>query len=112
MYLIDGGISKGLPVDLVKILGAKVILGVDLYSSQLPDKMDSSSLAIMERTYNLLMSKLSVYQEEDYKTNTLVLRPKTGKGIQMFAFDKGKEFILAGENETRKKLKKIKELMK
>lgn len=111
-YLIDGGIADGLPVDLVRKMGADIIIGVDLYNSDLPKFKDASTMSVMERTYNLLISKLSLYQEHEHKNNTIVLRPKTGKGVQMFAFDKAKEFIKAGEKEATNNLEKIKRMIK
>lgn len=110
-YLIDGGIADGLPVDLVRKMGADIIIGVDLYNSDLPKFENPTAMSVMERTYNLLLSKLSLYQEHEYKNNTIVLRPKTGKGVQMFAFDKAKEFILAGEKEAKNNLSKIKKMI-
>jgi NTE family protein len=110
-HLVDGGIADGLPIDLVRKMGADIIIGVDLYNSELPEFKDTSTLSVMERTYNILLSKLSIYQEHEYKNNIIVLRPKTGSGIQLFAFDKAKKFIEAGEKEAEKNLEKIKRMI-
>jgi NTE family protein len=110
--LIDGGIADGLPVDIVRELGADVVIGVDLYNFKKKKLASTNTLDIMERTYNILISKLSTYQEHEYKKNIVVLRPDTGNGVQLFAFDKVKQNIKIGELEAIKYLKKIKRLVK
>ena len=71
-YLIDGGVADGLPIDLVRKMGANVIIGVDLYNFELPKFKD----------------------------------------LQMFAFDKAKKFMKVGEEEAKKKLRKIKSMIR
>ena len=111
-FLIDGGIADGLPIDLVKKLGANVVIGVDLYSVNKSTIKSTNTFDTMQRTYNILLSKLSEYHEHEYKKNIVVLRPNTGQGVQLFAFDRVKQNIKIGEDEAKKHLMKIKRLVK
>ena len=110
--LIDGGIADGLPIDIVKELGAQVIIGVDLFGVKKSRISSTNTLDTMQRTYNIFLSKLSAYQENEYKKNIVVLKPDTGKGVQLFAFDKAKQNIKIGETEAKKHLRQIKKLVK
>ncbi|MBT3721385.1 patatin-like phospholipase family protein [archaeon] len=110
--LIDGGVAEGLPVRLVKKMGAKIVIGVDLYSVPDSKVKNNQAFHVLERTYNLLLSKLSVYQESEYNGKIVVLRPDTGKGFQMFSFDKAEQNIKIGEEEAKKHLKEIKAMLK
>ncbi len=111
-YLVDGGLADGLPVDIVKEMGADVVVAVDLYGFD-PFVMKKNNInQVLDRTYKLLISKLSDYKSKEYDKSVIILKPKIGKGFDTFAFDNAKEKIKTGEDEARKFIKQIKRLVK
>jgi NTE family protein len=112
-HLVDGGLADATPVDLVKKMGADVIVAVDLFSLEYyKNRRYQTMKEVLERTYEIIMSKLADYKEKEYGKNIIVLKPKTGKRIQTFAFYNAKKNIRAGEIEAEKHLRKIKRLLK
>ena len=111
-YHVDGGLAENLPVSLVEELGVDIIIGVSLYSYKNFSKMQFKLKNILARTYQIYMTKLNGYVEKTYKKNTIIIKPKTGEGIEVFAFHHARENILAGMIEAKKALPKIKRLLK
>jgi NTE family protein len=111
-HLIDGGISDGLPVDIAEKQGAQVIIAVDLYSYDYYEFKKNNVKEILERTYRILLEKLSELNSMQYKKNIILLQPKAKKGFGTFAFDNAKEKIAAGEKAAREALPKIMEMIK
>ncbi|MEM2131264.1 MAG: patatin-like phospholipase family protein [Candidatus Woesearchaeota archaeon] len=109
--LVDGGLADGLPIDVVKEMGADIIIGVDLYGFDIEKHNYNYSRYVIERTYQLLLSKLSYFYEKEYAKNVIILRPKMKKGIGTFAFYDAKEKIDLGYNEAKKNWDKIKKLI-
>lgn len=112
-HLVDGGLADATPVDLVKELGAEVIVAVDLFGLTRHKEMNYDTITkVLGRTYEIIMSKLADYKIKEYGKNIVVLEPETGKRIQTFAFYNAKKNIKAGEIEAKRHLKKIKRLLK
>jgi len=112
-HLVDGGLADATPVDLVRQLGANVIIAVDLFNlTRYKDRNYDSIKNVLGRTYEIIMYKIADYKEKEYGKNIVVLKPETGSRIQTFAFYNAKNNIRAGEIETKKHLKKIKRLLK
>jgi NTE family protein len=108
---IDGGLSNPVPDDVVKRMGADVILAVDLLAetTPLPSKnkqpsiMDTMSVAI-----DIVCRHLAVATTKDAD---IILRPKLGKYASYtdyFLTDKGMEAIALGEQETNKIIPELK----
>jgi NTE family protein len=111
-YLVDGGLSIGTPVQLVKDMGAEVIVAVDLISSEYLKRDYSLMTNNLLRSYELVLSKLADYKEKEYGDNIVVLRPKLGTRIQTFAFFRSYRNIKKGEKYAQKYVGKIKDMMK
>ncbi len=110
-HLVDGGLSDATPVNLVKKMGADVILAVDLFTLRKIKQQNFTMMDVLERTYEILVSNLSKYSEKEYGKNIIVLRPKAGHRIETFHFHRAKKYIEAGEKEALKYLKKIKKIL-
>ena len=110
--LVDGGLADATPVDMVKSMGAQVIIAVDLFGLGFNRNRTYNNLVeVLGRTYEIIMSKLSNYRMKEYGSNIIVLKPKTGSRMQTFSFYNAPQNILSGENEARKHIEKIKRLL-
>ncbi|MEM4397914.1 MAG: patatin-like phospholipase family protein, partial [Candidatus Woesearchaeota archaeon] len=98
--LVDGGLADGLPIDIVKNMGADIIIGVDLYGFDIEMHNYNNSKDVIQRTYQLLLSKLSYFYEKEYAKNVIILRPKLKHGFSTFAFYDAKEKIDLGYIEA------------
>jgi NTE family protein len=111
--LVDGGLAEAIPVEMVKNMGAEVIIAVDLFSVKPQTERNFDDIInVLERTMELLLAKLSDYDIKKYGKNILVLKPETGNRLQTFSFYNGKDKILAGYAEAEKHMKLIKKLVK
>jgi NTE family protein len=103
---IDGGISNPVPDDVVKKMGADIVLAVDL--NGIPRGKDIKKVQpqglgdILQTAVNILSHHLAVATTRDAD---IVLRPYLEKYASMsdyFFTDKGREAIALGEWETKK----------
>ncbi len=109
--LVDGGLSDATPVDMVREMGAEVIIAVDLFSLEYYKNRNYNNMGeVLVRTYEIIMSKLSNYKIKEYGKNIIVLKPKTGSRMQTFSFYNAQN-IMAGAIEAEKNLSKIKKLL-
>ena len=54
--LVDGGLVNNLPVDVVKAMGAEVVIGVDLNTDRLVHKRPENIVEVFYRSLNILIS--------------------------------------------------------
>jgi NTE family protein len=107
--LVDGGISNPVPDDIVRKMGADVVLAVDLmdeaYSAPLfLKKKTLTIIEILESSLDILCRHLAMATTKDAD---IILRPRLGKFANLadyfFGFgNNGEEAIALGERETKK----------
>ena len=111
-HFVDGGLADATPIDLVKDIGAEVVIAVDLFSLDYYKKRPYEKMSeVLERTYEIIMARLSEYSMKEYGENIVLIKPKTGKDSQTFDFYNAKKNIKSGEAETHRHIEKIKELI-
>ncbi|MFH2020688.1 MAG: patatin-like phospholipase family protein [archaeon] len=110
-HLIDGGIVDATPIKIVKDMGAKAIIAVNLFGKTKRKIEDFTLIRQLEKVYEILLSSSVKYQIRP-RDRIVMLEPNTGNSFQLFAFDDAKRLIAIGQNETRKKMKKIKAMLK
>ncbi|NTV24341.1 MAG: hypothetical protein HGA85_08310, partial [Nanoarchaeota archaeon] len=109
MHLVDGGLAEAMPIRLVEEMGADVIIGVDLYWKDYY-RYDRNVSSVLERTYRLMLSKLSDVDSKTYGKNVIILRPRVSR-LDTFAFDTAAETIKIGETCARANIAKIKRMI-
>ncbi len=103
--LVDGGISNNVPVDVVRAMGADVVIAIDIGSPLLaPDKVGRSFLTILNQTTGL-MTRANMAPR--LASADVVITPDVA-GFGMLQFDRGKEIIAKGEEEARKLVERLK----
>ncbi len=103
MY-VDGGVVSPIPVDAAKMLGADVVIAVDI-SSDLDTNQPSSTIDTILQSINIMSSKVSVSQ---LSRADVVIRPMVGH-IGSADFTMRNEAILEGEKAALQALPKIQE---
>jgi len=114
--LWDGGMSNPLPVDVVREMGADIVIGVNLYNQTMFENKNK----LKENAYWIFVKSLSALQyslaKECLKSADVVINPSVDNfgliGLDSFLKGKGNDFILKGEKATEIVLPTIKELIK
>lgn len=93
LLLVDGGIADNLPVDVVRAMGADVVIAVDISTPPLDRAKITSPLAVYSQVMNVLMQK-----EIDVQAGRadILLRPNLG-GFSMMDFVHALTLIPVGE---------------
>ncbi len=107
MLLADGGLLNNLPTDIVRNMGADIVIAVDV-TSPLKDKDEIQTfLDVMDQSISLSM-RYSV--EENRKLANLLLEPDL-EDYNYSDFTKMPEIMKLGEEEAEKRLADVKALV-
>lgn len=113
--LIDGGVSNPVPSDVVKHMGADVVVAVNL--DRIPGDSDVPTtglgvLTVANRTIEIMRSYLA---NASIHSADIVIEPLVqnyGSWTQYFRKDVGQEIVAIGEAETEKIIPQLKILLK
>jgi len=109
--LADGGLSLPVPVEVVRKMGADIVIAVNLDTNYFTDDHKISTnfgfYKIANNSINLLRYHLAC---SNIKEADLVISPKTGD-IKWDKFLNSKNIILSGEQATRKILPQLNKLI-
>jgi NTE family protein len=94
-YLCDGGITRNLPVDVVREMGADIIIAVDVGQNLPKREQLGSPMAIMNQMVDIMMKENVKKQIDQLKKNDVFIRPDLGT-ISSGDFKRGKEAIERG----------------
>lgn len=108
--LADGGLSLPVPVEIVRKMGAGIVIAVNLDDDYFStDQNDNFGIyKIANNSINLLRHHLSLW---NVKNADIVISPKTGP-LKWDKFIDGKNIILSGEEATREIMPEILRLTK
>ncbi len=118
MILIDGGVCNPVPADVVRKMGADVVISVNLDNYRLDElfeKKDVNSIThVTSRSIDLLRHYLA---KHCVKTSDVVIEPENAhealaKWRNYFTHDIGNEHLRLGEEATEKILPQINALLK
>lgn len=108
MLLVDGGILDNLPVDVVRSMGADIVIAVDLSSFEPKKKEDMSNvLAVIERFETIQHQAINAASA---KKADLVIHPDV-ISIGLLEFNKQKEARKAGEAAASLKIEELKKMI-
>ena len=108
--LCDGGLSMPVPVEVVKKMGADIVIAVNLDAYQ-PSDIKKAGVVFFkaaQRTIWLLRHHLSV---SNIKSADFIIAPQTGR-MYWNKFASGEKVILAGEEAAREILPEIQRLIR
>ncbi len=105
--LVDGGIVRNVPVDIVREMGADIVICVDV-GKPLPARKDlGSSISVMNQMIGIMMQKNVREQIETLGPNDIYINPALGK-LDSADFDKSAEISALGEKAAREKIGSLK----
>jgi len=110
--LADGGLSLPVPVEIVKRMGAELVIAVNLDADYFNNNGDNNKMGfykIVNNSINLLRYHLASWNVKDAD---IVIEPKLGGIVHWNKFLDSKDIILAGELATKKKLIQLQELIR
>ncbi len=107
--LADGGLSSPVPVNIVREMGADVVIAVNLDGSYFKGekKIKRSYYNTANDSINILKHHLASH---NIKKADIVITPQTGD-VRWSKFADGGEIVRNGELAAKKNLKKIKEII-
>ncbi len=94
--LVDGGIVNNVPVDVVRAMGADIIIAVNVGSGLTPKEELTSSLAIVSQLSSLMIQFNTDQQIESLEERDLLIVPELGRRVSSADFDKAAQGIAIG----------------
>ncbi|MBR9690238.1 patatin family protein [Candidatus Woesearchaeota archaeon] len=108
--LVDGGLVNPTPVDVVKKMGADIIIGVDHHMEPKASMKKPTIISTLLQSYEIMRKKVLLHNYERIDKNMMIIRPYT-KGI-MGAYDfLNKSFVKHGKKAALKSMPKIKKMI-
>ena len=98
--LVDGGMSSNVPVDVVRAMGADIIIAVNISAPLLNRKQLESIVDISDQTLSLLSLKSNQQQLVQLHGNDILITPELA-AIGTMAFERGAEAVTAGVNAAQ-----------
>ncbi|VAW55589.1 putative patatin-like phospholipase [hydrothermal vent metagenome] len=107
--LVDGGIANNIPIDIVRDMGADIVIVVDV-SEPLADKEDiKSGIDVAGQLTTILTRRIANIELKTLKGKDVLIIPGE-KEVSSSDFEKHEILIKAGELAAMKKLSSIKQL--
>jgi NTE family protein len=105
--LVDGGIVRNVPVDIVREMGADIVICVDV-GKPLPARKDlDGSIAILNQMIGIMMRTNVREQLKTLGPNDIYINPALGK-LDSADFGKAREISSIGEKAAREKIESLK----
>ncbi len=111
-YYIDGGVTNPTPIDVVKKLGADVVIGVDLVMQRTIKLANPSIFTTLMQSYEIIRTQGVKYNIKKVESDAILIKPKLRGPIDSFKFYNIGKFIKAGEDAAKKVLPEIKRAIK
>lgn len=105
--LIDGGIVRNLPVDIVREMGADIIICIDVDKPLATRKDLGRSLSILNQMIDIMMKKNVKEQTKTLGPQDVYINPDLGE-LSSGDFDKAAKIALLGEKAAREKIDSLK----
>jgi len=98
--LVDGGVAANLPIDVVRKMGADIVIAVDVTTSLATREQLTSVLAIADQLTTLLTRRNSQAQAATLTQNDILIAPEL-TGITYADFSRAGEALDLGDKATR-----------
>lgn len=106
--LVDGGLTNNMPIDVVKAMGADIVIAVDIGSPLLSKKNINSTFDVFNQLSTILTNNTTLAQKRYISTRDILIRPNiddlstTDFSIMEKALELGKQAALLTEQELKK----------
>jgi NTE family protein len=98
--LVDGGISNNLPVDVVRHMGADVVIAVDIGTPLYPKDKVKNVVGVTAQLTNLLVQNTTKRQLDTLTKNDILIAPQLGD-FSSSDFNSSSEIIVNGVSATK-----------
>jgi len=98
--LVDGGLVNNLPVDVVKAMGAEVVIGVDLSADRLVHKRPENVVEVFYRSLNIL---IGINARRARGVADVMVTPRLG-GFSYHDLGRLDQLVAEGERAMREQL--------
>jgi NTE family protein len=105
--LIDGGIVRNVPIDIVREMGADIIICIDVDKPLTTRKELGGSLTILNQMIDIMMKKNVREQTKTLGPQDVYINPDLG-ALGSGDFDKAAEISRVGEKAAREKIDSLK----
>ena len=95
--VVDGGVARNLPIDIVRSMGADVVVAVDVGTPLAAMTPQSSLLAITGQVTGLLTVRNTKEQIATLTERDVLIQPQLGEEVATADFGKGKEALAIGK---------------
>jgi NTE family protein len=79
MLLVDGGIANNMPIDVVKAMGADIVIAVDIGSPLVGKEELDSAIAVLNQLSTMLTNASSERQKALLSDKDILIRPNIGE---------------------------------
>lgn len=107
--LVDGGLVDNVPADVVRAMGADVVIGVDLGFGVYQGTPFKHVVDVLLQTYDIMGQRIVDIVTGQYAD--LTIKPATGSAA-LYDFQKIPKLIEAGRKEARKMMPEINKVIK
>jgi predicted acylesterase/phospholipase RssA len=109
LLLVDGGNTKNLPVDVVRTMGADIIIAVDIGTELLPKEALGSTFAVMGQMSFFLTNGNTLVQRGLLSKDDVLIKPNIN-GLSTTDWSNTEEAIIRGQaaaNQQRQQLERL-----
>jgi len=112
-WLVDGGLINATPVDVVKEMGADLVIAVDLTMGNETKFKDPAIVGTLVQSFDIMRTELTRLKIQSVK-NLVLIQPIVNdrNEIDSLRFYDAKRFIKAGEDAAEKAMPEIKRKIK
>jgi len=107
-YFIDGGVVNPTPVDVVKKMGADVVIGVDLIFTEKTKLKNLNMFSVLMQSYEIIRNQAIKLKQKDMLSEAIIIKPQARSLTDSFKFHIIKKFIKSGEVAATKAMPEIK----
>jgi len=107
--LVDGGIVNNMPVDVVKLMGADIIIAVDIGSPLLTQEDINLPIDVLDQLSNILTINTTRRQIDLLSEKDLLIRPAIGE-LSTSDFSQMSAALVIGETSALENIDKIQSL--
>jgi NTE family protein len=106
--LVDGGIANNMPIDVVKAMGADIVIAVDIGSPLLTKQNINDTIDVINQLSNILTNNTTQAQKNYLSTKDILIRPAiddlstTDFSIMAQALELGGQAALQAKEELKK----------
>lgn len=108
--LIDGGVVNPTPIDVVKEMGADIIIGVDLTMRHAIKLENPTIVETLVQSFEIIRTQTTKSQIHKVK-DAVIIRPNFATKFDSYRFYESQKFIEEGKKVTKEALPEIKKLI-